>query len=104
MATTPEADMIATDELAVTLRWREGPKMAYAVIAPNAVTSQVSGGMPARPAYAIATGTITPQLTIPAMASKRRSALSYAGNQVTIGRYRVTAERRPLRPSGRRPA
>ena len=76
IATTTDADMIATDELAVTLRWREVPKMAYAVIAANAVTSPVSGGMPARPAYAIATGTITPQLTIPAMASKRRSALS----------------------------
>ena len=42
--------MIAIDELAVTLRWRDVPKIAYAVSAANAVTRPVSGGIPARPA------------------------------------------------------
>ena len=50
IAPTTEADRIATDELAVTFRWRDVPKMAYAVSAANAVTRPVSGGMPARPA------------------------------------------------------
>ncbi len=68
--------MIATDELVVTFRCRDVPNTAYAASAANAVTRPVSGGMPARPAYAIATGTITPQLTIPEIASKRRSPRS----------------------------
>ena len=70
-APTTDADMIATDELAVTLMWRDVPNTAYAVDAANAVTRPVSGGIPARPAYAIATGTITPHATRPAMASNR---------------------------------
>ncbi len=75
-APTTDADMIATDELAVTFTWRDVAKTAYAASAANAVTRPVSGGMPASPAYAIATGTITPQLTIPEIPSGRRSARS----------------------------
>ena len=50
IAPTTDADMIAIDELVVTFRWRDVPKTAYAVSAANAVTSPVSGGIPARPA------------------------------------------------------
>jgi len=50
IAATTEADMIATDELVVTLMWRDVPKTAYALSAAKAVTRPVSGGMPARPA------------------------------------------------------
>ena len=49
-APTTDADMIATDELAVTFRSRDVPNMAYAVNAAKAVTRPVSGGIPARPA------------------------------------------------------
>ena len=42
--------MIAIVELAVTLRWRLVPKIAYAASAANAVMSPNSGGTPARPA------------------------------------------------------
>ena len=50
IAATTDADRIATDELAVTLRWRDVPKIAYAVSEANAVTRPSSGGTPARPA------------------------------------------------------
>ncbi len=50
IAPTTEADRIATEELVVTLRWRDVPKTAYAASATNAVTRPVSGGIPARPA------------------------------------------------------
>ncbi len=60
----------------MTFRCRVVPKTAYAAIAANAVTSPACGGSPASPAYAIATGTMTPQLTTPAMRSGRRSRRS----------------------------
>ncbi len=49
-APTTDADMIATDELAVTFISRDVPNTAYAVNAAKAVTRPVSGGIPARPA------------------------------------------------------
>ena len=72
------------------------PKIAYAASVASSVQSPASGGRPASPAYAIASGTSNPQTVAPAIASERRKLLSYAGS-----RPGSADSARPGRPSYR---
>ena len=73
MSVTIVAEVIAIVELTVTFTWRLDPNTAYPASAAKAVARPSSGGTPARPAYARATGTMTPHDVTPAMRSNRRS-------------------------------
>lgn len=82
---TTDTDMTAMVELVVTLRCRLLPITAYAARATMAVTIPTDGGIPASPAYASATGTMTPQEVRDDTRSARSHSRGYVGSQRVMG-------------------
>jgi hypothetical protein len=68
-AATDDARRAAVAEVPPTLRWREVPSSAYTSSETTSVYRPACGGRPAMPAYAIPSGTTSPQRVSPAIAS-----------------------------------